>query len=352
MADAAKPDALLTPEELAPAAERAGRLLEQLDAMLFGRPELHRLVLIGILSRGHVLLEGVPGVGKTALVKALSQLLGLDFKRVQFTPDLMPGDILGSHILQEVPGGGREMVFRPGPIFTNLLLADEINRASPKTQSALLEAMQERCVTLLGTTRTLPDPFFVLATQNPIELEGTFPLPEAQLDRFLFKLIVEPADADALDRIISTRRRGEPPMPTWTLAADELRSIFEVMDRVFLPRPVARYISRLVAATHATGAEATSLVKTYVSFGASPRAAIAIAESARAAALLAGRPTVGFADVRTVAPAVLNHRLILNYKARLDSVASGAVVRELLDKLEEAGLTLPRDLVIVDSSPR
>ncbi|MBN9524394.1 AAA family ATPase, partial [bacterium] len=211
MPEPAKPDPLLEPDELAPAAALAGRLLDQLDAMLLGRPALHRLVLIGILSRGHVLLEGVPGVGKTALVKALSHLLDLDFKRVQFTPDLMPGDVLGSHILQDVAGAGREMVFRPGPVFTHLLLADEVNRASPKTQSALLEAMQERCVTLLGTTRPLPDPFFVLATQNPIELEGTYPLPEAQLDRFLFKLVVEPADAATLDRIISTRRRGEPP---------------------------------------------------------------------------------------------------------------------------------------------
>src|SRR3954452_17087597 len=188
------PDVLLDPDELRPAAHAAGRLLEQLDAMLLGRPELHRLVLVGILRRGHVLLEGVPGLGKTALGKALGQLLGLEFKRVQFTPDLMPGDILGSHILQDVAGGGRDMVFRPGPIFTNLLLADEINRASPKTQSALLEAMQERSVTLLGATRTLPDPFFVLATQNPIELAGTYPLPEAQLDRFMFKVEIAGVD--------------------------------------------------------------------------------------------------------------------------------------------------------------
>ena len=348
MSDPAKPAALLEPDELKPATELAGRLLEQLDTMLFGRPELHRLVMIGILSRGHVLLEGVPGVGKTALVKALSQLLGLDFKRVQFTPDLMPGDILGSHILQEVPGAGREMVFRPGPIFTHLLLADEINRASPKTQSALLEAMQERCVTLLGATRPLPDPFFVLATQNPIELEGTYPLPEAQLDRFLFKLVVAPADADTLDRIISSRRRGEPPQPTWTMSAEQLRNVFGIMDRIFLPRPVARFISRLVAATHSSSAEAPPLVKTYIAFGASPRAAIAIAEAARAAALLAGRPTVGFADVRAVATAVLNHRLILNYKARLDAVDAFAIVRELFDKTDEAGLNLPRDLSVAE----
>src|SRR5947209_2478735 len=197
---------LTAPEEVRPAADLAGQLLAQLDRMLLGRSALHNLVLTAILSRGHLLLEGVPGVGKTALVRALGQLLNVEFKRVQFTPDLMPGDILGTHILQEVSGGGREMVFRPGPVFTHILLADEINRASPKTQSALLEAMQERNVTLLGTTRALPEPFFVLASQNPIELEGTYPLPEAQLDRFLFKLQVVPADADTLDPIISTRR--------------------------------------------------------------------------------------------------------------------------------------------------
>lgn len=346
MSDTATLDALLDPNELKPAAALVGRLLEQLDAMLLGRPELHRLVLIGVLSRGHVLLEGVPGVGKTALVKALGQLLGLEFKRVQFTPDLMPGDILGSHILQDTLGGGRDMVFRPGPVFTHLLLADEINRASPKTQSALLEAMQERCVTLLGATRPLPDPFFVLATQNPIELEGTYPLPEAQLDRFLFKLMVSPADADSLDRIISTRRRGEPPAAGWAISAEELKQVFAVMDRVFLPRPVSRYVARLVAATHPTAADATPLVKAYVGYGASPRAAIAIAEASRAAALLAGRPTVGFADVQAVVLPVLTHRLILNYKARLDGVDAPAVVRELLDKLDETGVKLPRDMSI------
>ena len=183
-------ETLLSPAEARDAGSRANAILAELDHILLGRTELHRLVLAGIFSRGHILLEGVPGVGKTALVKALGALLELRFSRVQFTPDLMPSDILGANILQEVSPGHRELVFQAGPVFTNILLADEINRASPKTQSALLEAMQERCVTLLGTTRTLPDPFFVLASQNPIELEGTYPLPEAQLDRFLFKLNV------------------------------------------------------------------------------------------------------------------------------------------------------------------
>ena len=211
---------LLTPEDLKPAVDLAKGVLAQMDRVLLGRSELHRLVLAGVLSRGHILLEGLPGVGKTAMIKALGQILSLQFRRVQFTPDLMPSDILGAHILRESAGGGREMSFQPGPIFTNVLLADEINRASPKTQSALLEAMQERSVTLLGTTRPLPDPFFVLASQNPIELEGTYPLPEAQLDRFLFKLLVGDVSADVLDDIISTRRRGEPPLPVRAAGPD------------------------------------------------------------------------------------------------------------------------------------
>jgi MoxR-like ATPase len=338
--------ALLQPESLAPAVELTNRLREQLDRQLLGRSDLHSLVLVAILSRGHLLLEGVPGVGKTALVKALAQLLHLDFKRVQFTPDLMPGDILGTHILQETAEGRRDMVFRPGPVFTNLLLADEINRASPKTQSALLEAMQERAVTLLGTTRPLPEPFFVLASQNPIELEGTYPLPEAQLDRFLFKLVVSTVEVDVLERIISTRRHGTPPPPTWTMHGDELRQLFAIVDRIYLPRPVSRYVARLVAATHAGAAEAPPTVRSYVAHGASPRAAIAIAEAARAYALLAGRPTVGFEDVKAVAVPVLTHRLILNYKARLDQVDTFAVIHELLAALEETGLNLPADMKI------
>jgi MoxR-like ATPase len=341
---------LLRPEELRPAADLARRVLEQLDRMLLGRPDLHRLVFAAILARGHLLLEGVPGVGKTGLVKALGQLLALDFKRVQFTPDLMPSDILGTHILQDTPGGGREMVFRPGPIFAHILLADEINRASPKTQSALLEAMQERCVTLLGTTRELPEPFFVLASQNPIELEGTYPLPEAQLDRFLFKLTVPPADADTLDRIISGRRHGTPPEPDWTMSHDVLRQLFSCMDRIFLPRPVSRYIARLVAASHPKSAEATEMVRSYVNHGASPRAAIALAESARAIALMAGRPTVGFEDVQAVAGPVMNHRLILNYKSRLDQITAVGVVRDLLERLDATGLDLPGDVAILEKA--
>ena len=334
-------ETLLTPDELKPVSQLLSRILAELDRILLGRPELHRMVVAGVLSRGHILLEGVPGVGKTALIKALGQRLSLEFKRIQFAPDLMPGDVLGTHILQETGAGGRQMVFQPGPVFTNLLLADEINRASPKTQSALLEAMQEYAVTLLGTTRPLPLPFFVLASQNPIELEGTYPLPEAQLDRFLFKLRVLPASVDALAEIVGTRRRGEPPVPSWTVSRADLQRLFDAMDRVVLPKPVARYISRLVAATHPGSPEASELVTSYVTYGASPRAAIGLAEAARAVALVAGRPTAGFEDVKAVADAVLNHRLILGYKARFDRVDAHAVVAGLLKTLDEANLKLP-----------
>ncbi|MCI0662122.1 MAG: AAA family ATPase [Acidobacteria bacterium] len=346
MNDTQHTEKVLQLDELERALGLAGNILGQLDRILLGRSGLHRLVLTGLLSRGHILLEGVPGVGKTALVKALGDLLRLQFKRVQFTPDLMPGDILGTHILQENSNGMRAMEFHPGPIFTNILLADEINRASPKTQSALLEAMQERAVTLLGTTRQLPDPFFVLASQNPIELEGTYPLPEAQLDRFLFKLDVSGVDVETLNQIISTRRRGEPPTPEFVVEADSLRYLFDMMDRIYLPKAVSHYISRLVTATHSDSSEATDQIRSYVAYGASPRAAIAMAEASRAYAFLAGRPTAGFEDVKAIAAPVLNHRLVLNYKAKFDGVDSHKIIERLLDEIDATGIRLPRDIEI------
>ena len=333
--------ALPSPEEIAPARDALARTLAELDRILLGRHELHRLVLAGILARGHILLEGLPGLGKTALVKAVGDVLQLDFKRVQFTPDLMPGDILGAHILQTAADGRREMVFQPGPVFCNILLADEINRASPKTQSAMLETMQERSVTLLGTTRPLPDPFFVLASQNPIELEGTYPLPEAQLDRFLFRVLVGDLDTETMTDILATRRHGEPPRAEWRMPAETLRLCFDAVSRIVLPRPVAAWIARLVAASHPDAPTAPEDVRKYVRYGASPRAAIAMAEAARAVALLDGRPSVGFDDVRSVAVPVLNHRLIPSYQARLDHRTPASLAESLLSSVSESGLDLP-----------
>lgn len=346
MTDVEKPAKLMPPEVLSQAQALTDQTLAALDAILLGQQALHRLVLTAVLAGGHLLLEGMPGLGKTQLVKALGEILALDFQRVQFTPDLMPSDILGAHILEEDPSGKRTMNFHQGPVFTNILLADEINRASPKTQSALLEAMQEGHVTLLGTTRPLPAPFFVLASQNPVDLEGTYPLPEAQLDRFLFKLNVTMPDIDVLTELIATRRRGTPPKPTFTLSQAQLKQLTALIDHIFLPRPVSRYISTLVAASHPNHEQAPALIRDYAAYGASPRAAIAIAEAARCHALLAGRPTVGFEDVVAVAGPALNHRIIANYHGRVEGKSGDVLVKHYLEAMDPKKLALPAGISI------
>lgn len=338
-------DALLTPEEVAQAKETIAHLLSELGRTLFGQEDLLRLVTTCILARGHLLLEGLPGLGKTELVKSLSSLMGLSFRRVQFTPDLLPGDILGSPILEE-KDGARKLVFHKGPIFANLLLADEINRATPKTQSALLEAMQEKRVTVLGETHQLPLPFFVLATQNPIELEGTYPLPEAQLDRFTFKVTVGGVGPETLQRIITDRIHGIPPKLETILSEEELGHLFEMVDRVHLPEAVANYIARLVTSTHASNESSPEVVKQFVRFGASPRAAIALANTSRAAAIIAGKPNVGFDEVKFVASSVLSHRVILDYSARMEGWDNQSLVRELIGLVPEVGREIPADVQI------
>jgi len=337
---------LAAPEIIRPAADRIRALADEINQGLLGREELHRLVLAAVLCRGHVLLEGLPGTGKTMLIRRLGEAMNLEFHRIQFTPDLMPSDVLGVHILEDRENEGRRMVFHPGPVFCNILLADEINRASPKTQSALLEAMEERSVTLLGTTRKLPRPFFVLASQNPVELEGTYPLPEAQLDRFLFKLEVETPSVDVLRTIVSTRRRGELPPVRQQLSSRELEEIFDIMEMIFLPDAVASYIAQLVAATHPDQPAAPDGVKKYVEWGASPRAAIALAEASRAMALMDGRPSVGFDDVAAVASAALAHRIILSHRARLENASAADIISELLQDLDPLDLSLPGDITV------
>jgi MoxR-like ATPase len=326
-------------DEIGASAARIRELEHALEGVLFGQEALIRLVLCGVIARGHILLEGLPGLGKTELVKGLARAVRLETRRIQFTPDLLPGDITGNPVLEEV-NGRREFVFRQGPIFTNLLLADEINRASPKTQSALLEAMQERRVTVLGTTRELPEPFFVLATQNPIELEGTYPLPEAQVDRFLFKLEVLRNDAGTLERIVSNRELGVEPEVTPVLDREAFMGLQAMARRIYLPPVVAGYIARLVDATHPGQSAASDGIK----FGASPRAALSLAAAAKARALIEGRPNASFEDVQAVAIPVLNHRIILDYTARLDGRTSTDVVRALLREVPVQVLAQPKPL--------
>src|SRR5579872_895701 len=337
------PGRVLSQSETARAKAQIDRLVGELGRAILGQNELLELVVISLLARGHLLLEGLPGLGKTELIKSLSKLLGLSFRRVQFTPDLLPGDIIGSPILEEV-AGRRQLVFHQGPIFANLVLADEINRASPKTQSALLEAMQERRVTVLGETRPLPYPFFVLATQNPIELEGTYPLPEAQVDRFMFKIGVPGVSCETLEEIINTRRHGEAPELHQVMSGPELVELFDAVDTVHLPAAVSNYIARLVSATHPERSQAGDEVRKFVKFGASPRAAIALADTSRAAALLRGKPNVGFDEVRFVAPSVLGHRLILDYAARLEGWDALKLVDRLLEVVADVPGSLPADL--------
>jgi MoxR-like ATPase len=329
----------LEESEIAEHAGKVKRLTDALNQVLFGQEDLVNQVVTGLLARGHILLEGLPGLGKTELVKGLSKCLDLDNKRIQFTPDLLPGDITGNPVLQETESG-REFVFQKGPLFGNLVLADEINRASPKTQSALLEAMQERRVTVLGTTHELPNPFFVIATQNPIELEGTYPLPEAQLDRFLFKLEVYRNPVETLEKIVLNREIGVEPTVDKVMTGEELATITAAVREIYLPDVVANYIARIVDGTHRGQSKCAEDIK----FGASPRAALGLASAAKAKALIEGRINTSFEDVAAVAAPVLQHRIILEYEARIEGRTSSDVVAELLKEIPRQELDLPSTL--------
>ena len=328
-----------TESEVSAASKHIRSLASTLNQVLFGQEELINLVITGLLARGHILLEGLPGLGKTELVKGLSKALSLDAKRVQFTPDLLPGDITGNPMLQE-KDGHREFIFQPGPLFTNILLADEINRASPKTQSAMLEAMQEGCVTVLGETHPLPAPFFVLATQNPIELEGTYPLPEAQLDRFLFKLEVRRNNVETLEKIVNHRELGAVPDVTAVMDATQLDEVLTLVRRIYLPDVVANYIARLVDATHPGQSTASAGIK----YGSSPRAALSLASAAKARALMNERTHTSFEDVKYAAPSVLRHRIILDYNARVEGKTTNDVIQTLLDEVSFQDIATPKNL--------
>ncbi len=307
----------------------AGALEAELAKLIVGQRDLVRGTVIALLAGGHVLLEGVPGLGKTVLVRSLGQALTLKFARVQFTPDLMPADIVGTNIIRE-QDGRREFQYQPGPLFANLVLADEVNRATPKTQSALLEAMQERTVTVGTETRTLPEPFFVLATQNPIELEGTYPLPEAQLDRFFFKLLVPFPSSDELLEI-ARRTTGETiPAIRPVTRGDAILRAQQIAREVPIAEHVLAYAGQLVIATHPDRTELES-VRRYVRFGASPRGLQTLVLGSKVRALLEGRYNVAFDDLKAVALPGLRHRIFLQFEAEADGVSADRILSEILE---------------------
>jgi len=299
---------------------------DQIGRVIVGQRALVDAVLVAALCEGHVLLEGVPGLGKTKLLATLGRVLDVQFGRIQFTPDLMPADILGTNVLE----GGR-FRFHEGPVFANLVLADEINRATPKTQSALLEAMQERRVTIGGETRPLPRPFLVMATQNPLEMEGTYPLPEAQLDRFLFKVLVPFPDIDDLVTILQRTTGGHDAAPDSVLDGDTLQHMAEVVRELPAGTHLLRYASRLVAATHPDSELAPPSVRKYVRNGASPRGAQALVLGGKARALMQGRPNLAAEDIWEVAKPALRHRLVLGYDAVADGVAPDTLIDDVLE---------------------
>jgi MoxR-like ATPase len=315
--------------------DRYAAIREQIGRVIVGHDEVVHGVLTCLFVGGHCLLEGVPGLGKTLLVRTLAQVLDLDFSRIQFTPDLMPADILGTNMVMESPDGKRFFEFQRGPVFTQICLADEINRATPKTQSAMLETMQEGTVTAAGTRHELKRPFLVMATQNPIEQEGTYPLPEAQLDRFFFKLLVGYSDRAQLAAIIDRTTRQEQVQPSKVMDGREILSWQSTVREVILAKHVQDYIVRLVLATHPDGPFAQPISDQYIRWGASPRAAQALALAAKVRALLDGRYNVSFEDIRRVFLPALRHRIIVNFEAQAEGIEPDKVLLELLEKVPE-----------------
>ncbi|MFB3893557.1 MAG: AAA family ATPase [Phycisphaerae bacterium] len=307
------------------------RIVEQVSTVIVGMEEVVNQTLACLLGGGHALLEGVPGLGKTLLVRTLGQTLDLTFSRIQFTPDLMPADITGTNIVVADDRGGRAFEFQRGPIFANLILADEINRATPKTQSAVLEAMQEQTVSVARTTYALDGPFFVLATQNPLEMEGTYPLPEAQLDRFLFKINVGSPTQDHLVTIMDRTTGTAAPKPAKVASAARIEEMKAAARQVNAATHVKEYIANLVLATHPSASTAPPEVKKYVRYGSSPRGAQAMLLAAKVAAIRGGRANVAFADIRAAALPALRHRLILSFEGQADGVEPDQIIRKVLE---------------------
>jgi len=312
------------------AAELTIALKERLSERIVGNRDIIDLTLTALLAGGHALLEGVPGIGKTLLVRTLAQAVDATFSRIQFTPDLMPADVTGTMVLYDGADGGREFRFREGPVFANVLLADEINRATPKTQAAMLEAMEERQVTTDGKSRPLPQPFFCLATQNPLEMEGTYPLPEAQLDRFLYKILVPTPSEEEVAEIIDIAARPSPPPKPPVTGAAELSEIIALARDVVVTKEIRILVARLVLATHPDNGAAPDPVRRFVRHGASPRAALAIVLGLKARALMLGRAHTERSDIPALFRPALRHRIALNFEGEAEGLTTDGILEEVL----------------------
>jgi len=321
---------MTTEEQIASFRQSYSTVRDEIAKVIVGHDTIVDGTLIAVLAGGHVLLEGVPGLGKTLLVRTLSEVLDLSFNRIQFTPDLMPADILGTNMVMEIAGGRREFEFQRGPIFAHLILADEINRATPKTQSAMLEAMQEKSVTAGGEIRKLIEPFFVLATQNPIDQEGTYPLPEAQLDRFFFKLVVGYPSAAELTEVLTRTTEGARAGINKILDRETLLELQKLVRQVPVATHVKDYAVRLVLATHPKTDTASAIANQYLRFGSSPRGGQCLLLAGKVRALTEGRFNVSFDDIHAVATPALRHRLILNFEAEAEGISTDQIIAQIL----------------------
>ena len=310
-------------------------IFKQISRDVIGQKEVVEHTIIAMISGGNVLLEGVPGVGKTRLVRTLGRVFDLPFSRIQFTPDLMPADVTGTNIIVKDENGNSTFQFQPGPVFSNIILADEINRATPKTQSALLEAMQEHTVTVMGVSRKLSEPFFVLATQNPIEQDGTYPLPEAQMDRFMFKLLVPDPSLDELLQIVDMTQKTMAEVSEAACTGEQLLQMRKTANAIPCAQDVLKYAMVLTAATRPTGEYASEAAKKYVRVGASPRAGQAMISAAKVKALIYGRYNVAYSDVEELACPVLRHRLKLNFEAVAEGVSADEVIKMIVDEVSK-----------------
>ena len=323
------------PMELKDIRVLADNVRERIQKVIVGKSDTVELMLCAMIARGHVLLEDVPGTGKTVMAKSLAKSLDCAFSRIQFTPDLMPADVTGTNIITKDAHGNSVFEFQPGPIFSNIILADEINRATPKTQSALLEAMQEHTVTVMGVSRKLHEPFFVLATQNPIEQDGTYPLPEAQMDRFMFKLIVPDPSLDELMAIVNMTQKTMAEVAESACNGEQLLKMRETANQIPVAEEVLRYAMILTAATHPDGECAAEAAKKYIRVGASPRAGQALISAAKVKALMKGRFNVAYSDIEELAYPVLRHRIKMNFEAIAERVSADQAISQILEEVQK-----------------